>query len=213
MQFVDMQTEVARRLEESTSSPAFWSVADIKASINRGYRELADVTEFYETSASLSLTANTTYFDLSSLLTEGTRLLTVKRIFNDQTSRWLDARDVADFDANYQQWENITGEPSQFIIRGLWWLRFDRYKTSTSGTVSVYYTAVPADLSADADTPSMPQEFHLALVEFAVADLLFQDAETKKGMKFWARYKVLEEALKRWANQRAYFDRVSALHV
>lgn len=205
-----MQTEVARRIEESTGSPAFWSVADIKAAINRGYRETADVAEWNETSASLSITANTTYYDLSSLI--NTRLLTVKRIYNDQTSQWLVPRDVKDFDQAFQQWENATGEPTQFLIRGLWWLRFDRYKSTTSGTFTTYYTEIPADLSADGDTPGFPQEFHFALVEFAVADLLFQDAETKKGMQFWARYKVLEDGLKRYANQRTLLDRIGMLH-
>jgi hypothetical protein len=208
--FLELQTEVARRIEESTGSPAFWSVADIKASINRGYRETADVAEWNETSTALSLTASTTYYDLSSLI--NTRILTVKRIFNDQTSQWMSARDVMDFDRCFQQWENSTGEPGQFLIRGLWWLRFDRYKLATSGTATVYYTEIPADLSADGDTPAFPQEFHYALVEFAVADLLFQDAETKKGMKFWARYKVLEDGLKRYANQRTLLDRLAVLH-
>ena len=205
-----MQTEVARRIEESTGSPVFWTVAQIKEAINRGYRETADVAEWNETSTALSLTADTTYFDLSTLI--NTRILTVKRAYNDQTSQWLTPRDVRDFDRDFHQWENITGEPSQFIVRGLWWLRFDRYKTATSGTVTVYYTTVPTDLSADADTPAFPQEFHLALVEFAVADLLFQDAETKKGMKFWMRYKVLEDGLKRFPNQRALLDRIGVLH-
>ena len=166
--------------------------------------------EWNETSTSLSLTASTTYYDLSSLISN--KLLTVKRIFNDQTSGWLTARDVRDFDQTYQQWEQITGEPTQYIVRGLWWLRFDRYKTSTSGTVTVYYTLVPADLSADGDTPGFPQEFHYSLVDFAVADLLFQDAETKKGLKFWARYKAIEEALRRYVLGRASFDRVGVLH-
>lgn len=185
-------------------------MAEIKRAINRGYRETADVAEWNETSTALSLTANTTYFDLSTLISN--KVLTVKRAYNNQTSQWLVPRDVRDFDENYQQWENITGEPSQFIVRGLWWLRFDRYKTSTSGTVTIHYTLVPTDLSADADTPAFPQEFHLALVDFAVADLLFQDAETKKGMRYWLRYKAGEEALKRYANQRAQVDRQGALH-
>lgn len=207
-----MYAEVARRIEESTGSPAFWALADIKASINRGYRETADVAEWNETSASLSLTANTTYYNLSTIISNGTRVLSVRRIYNDQTSKWLDPRDVLDFDRQYRQWENTTGEPGQFIIRGLWWLRFDRYKTATSGTVTVYYTEVPADLSADGDTPAFPQEFHYGLVDFAVADLLFQDAETKKGLKFWMRYKVAEDGLKRYANQRAILDRIGVLH-
>lgn len=211
MTFLELQTEVARRIEESTGSPAFWTVAQIKEAINRGYRETADVAEWNETSTSLSLTANTTYYDLSTLIIN-TRILTVKRIYNDQTSRWLTPRDVLDFDRRFKQWENTTGEPGEFIVRGLWWLRFDRYKTATSGTVTVYYTAVPTDLSADGDTPAFPQEFHLALVEYAVADLLFQDAETKKGMKSWSRFLALQEGLRRHVNQRASLDRVGALH-
>ncbi len=207
---MELQTEVARKIEESTGSPSFWALADVKAAINRGYRETADVCEWKEASTSLSLTANTTYYDLSSLI--HTRLLTVKRIYNDQTSGWLKARDVRDFDETRYQWEDITGEPSQFIIRGLWWLRFDRYKTATSGTVAVYYTEIPTDLSADGDTPGFPQEFHYALVDFAVADLLFQDAETKKGMKYWTRYKAIEEGLRRWVLQRGAVDRQGALH-
>lgn len=215
MTFLEMQTEVDRRLQESGSSPAYWTLAQKKAALNDGYEEISDLTEWNETSQSVSLTTST-YYDLSSILT--LPVLRVTRVFNAQTNRWLHPTDVREMDGTRRQWEDATGAPERWWIRGAWWLGLYPKAPTATGTVTVYHTAVPAALSADGDTPSFAQEYHLGLVEYACYDLLCQDREPQKALKYWARndkrgnlvggflYHV--EGLARYARQRDRFDRV-----
>lgn len=213
MTFLEMQTEVFRRLEEASGAPVFWTLAQIKESINKGYREISDSTEWYEVTDTIALTANQYVYDMTSA-TEGLSpaALTVKACWNDQTDRWMTPTDVRTLDnAGYYKWETATGEPDMWYIRGLWWLGFERAVAATAGTVTVYYSALPADLSADADTPAFPQEFHLALVEFAVYDCLCQDRENTKALYFYTRYIVKREALRKYVQQRDSKDRVGVI--
>lgn len=204
-----MQTEVFRRLEESSSSPVFWSLAAVKESINKGLREIADATEYNETNDTLELVAGQYAYDIASALTSN--LLSVKACYNDQTKRWMRSGAVREWDAEFWKWEAAVGEPDQFTLRGLLWIELDRAVSATAGTVTVYFTYLPNDLSANGDTPGFPQEFHLALVDFALYDLLCQDREPKKALFYWERYKAWQEALKRYVDQRTGIDRVGVM--
>ncbi len=208
-----MQAEVFRRLEESSASPIFWTVAQVKEAINKGQREISDATEWYETSDTIALTASQYVYDLTDAVAGLSPLpLSVKACRNDQTLRWMRPTTVRELDtAGLQRWETSVGEPDMFAIRGLYWLQFERAVSSTAGTVTVFYSALPADLSANGDTPAFPQEFHLALVDFALYDLLCQDRENHKAIYFWEKYKTREEKLKRYVQQRESIDRVGVL--
>jgi hypothetical protein len=205
MTFLEMQTEVFRRLEESSSSPVFWALAQVKEALNDAYFLLSDVTEWAETSESESFTT-ATYYDLSSVLTN--TVLSIKGIFNPDTNRWLRPTTTEELDQRSVLWEEATGAPDEYVIRGLWWLGLYPKMASATGTMTIHYTYVPTALSANGDTPSFPEEFHPALVEYAVYDLLCQERETDKALKFYARYLDLQEKLKRYVQDRASYDRV-----
>lgn len=201
MNFQEMQTEVFRRLDEDSVSPAFWSLVDVKQAINEGYDDLSELTEWRETSSSLSL-ANSNYYDLSTLVSDV--VLTLYSVRNAQTSKFLDQGTVKQLDTWYRRWEAVIGgEPERYWIRGLYWLGMFPNKGAASGTVTLYYTALPAALSANADTPGFPQEFHLALVDYAVYDLLCQDREYEKAARLWASYQERVAKLRRYVQGRA----------
>lgn len=203
-QFSEIQTEVFRRCDESSSSPAFWTLTDVKNAINEGAEDLADHTEWREVQTTINL-ANSIYYDLSvggSIITDV--LLTLTGAYNTQTSRYMDVATVQQLDRWYRRWESVTGaEPERFWTRGISWMGLFPNKGAASGTVKLYYTALPAALSADADTPGFPQEFHFALVDYAVYDLLCQDREYEKAGRFWQSYLAHAENLRRYVQGRA----------
>lgn len=211
MDFTALKAEVTRRLDESSSSPAYYTQAQIGESLNKGLREIGDATEFYETSDTIALTASTYAYELTdSQWSFSPTILSVRACQNNQTNRWMRPVTVKEMDRQFLKWETQVGEPDQYMIRGLWWLEFDLAVSSTAGTVTVYYTALPADLSAGADTPGFPQEYHLALVDFALYDCLCQEGENIKALYYYRRYKEREEGLKKYVQQRLIHDRVGA---
>lgn len=211
MDFTALKLEVTRRLDESSSSPVFWTQAQIGESINKGLREIADATEYYETSDTIALTAATYAYDLTdSTWSFSPTILSVRACHNDQTNRWMRPTTVKEMDRKYAKWETQVGEPDQYMLRGLWWLEFDLAVSSTAGTVTVYYTALPTDLSSGSDTPGFPQEYHLALVDYALYDCLCQEGENTKSLYYYGRYKEREEGLRRYVQQRLIHDRVGA---
>jgi hypothetical protein len=202
-----MQTEVQRRLEETVAG-VFWLLAQQKEALNDAYADISDVTEWAETSETESLTTSNNY-DLSSI--SANTILTVHGVFNTQTNRWLTPASVREWDRRNGLWEDETGEPDEFGIAGLWWLRVKPRKASAAGTMVIHYTYVPAALSADGDTPAFPAEFHPGLVAYACYDLLCQERETDKALKFYAEYLGHREGLKRYVQNRASYDRVSRI--
>jgi hypothetical protein len=208
MNFLEMKTEVFRRLNESASSPVFWEDADVEDALNEGLEELSDSTEWYETYSVIGLLSNLQYYDLRTLLS-GT-FLTPRSVQNQQNSRWMNYCTLRDLDfRTTRQWEAVTGEPEKVFLRGLWWLGTFPRSASDSGYLKFWHTAIPQPLVEDADTPEFPEEFHRALVEYAIYDLLCQDGETRKAMAHWAKYGAIEQSFNLYVQRRMTIDRIS----
>lgn len=119
MTLSDIRTEVFRRLDESETSPVYWSLADVDDAINAGYEEISDATEWYELAAQLG-TDGSLYYDLTTQLSP--RFLRLKHIYNATSNLWLSFTTPRDMDGKYVSWETVSGEPEKALLRGLWWL-------------------------------------------------------------------------------------------
>jgi len=210
-----MKTETFRRLNEArfgaagavTPTPIYWQEDDVEAALLDGYAELSDASEWYERSANLPL-GGQTYYNLDTALSD--IFLSPRRAFNSQTNRWMEWVDVRDLDyRTYRQWELISAEPQKILFRGLSWL--GTFPKQMGGTLLFFYTAMPPAL-ADGDAPIIPQEFHYGIVDYALYDLMCQEGETDKALKFWNSYLRYEEGLKRYVNNRVSVDRVGGFH-
>lgn len=211
MTFAEMKTEVFRRLNESrlgasgavTPTPIFWQEDDVVAALIDGYQELSDAAEWYEREYDIPLSGQT-YYNMETVLSD--IFLSPRRAFNPRTNRWMEWVDVRDLDyRTYRRWELITGEPQQILFRGIGWL--GTFPKKSGDTLQFFYTSIPPDLE-DADTPLMPQEFHLGIIDYALYDLMCQEAETAKALKFWQSYLNYEEGLKRYVKNRVSLDRI-----
>lgn len=206
MTFAEQKTEVFRRLNESSSSPTYWTEADVEDALNEGYEEISDASEWYERSASISKLKNRTYYDLQTNLID--TFLAPRRCFNPQTNQWLDPISVRTLDfKTYRQWELNPGEPQKMFMRGLWWLGTYPKSGADSGTLQLYYTALPTAMSADGDEPAFPQEFHMGLVSYALYELRYQERETGIALKHFAEYQSYESGLRGYVQQRTSLDR------
>jgi hypothetical protein len=212
LNFAELQTEVFRRLSESSSDPAFWTATDVKAALNEGYEEMSDASEWYEWNANLPLLSNRTYYDMRTCF-GGDTVLTLKQAFNSTTRRWLNPVELRELDCGTNtQWEDVQGEPQSWFIRGLFWLGTFPKQESDSGTMKMYFTALPPALDSDYDEPGFPQDFQYGIVEYALGDLLSQEAETKKALSHFGEYLTYEAGLNSYTAGRISLDRINRLN-
>lgn len=206
MTFAEQKTEVFRRLNESSSSPTYWTEEDVEDALNDGYAEMSDASEWYERNASINKLKNRTYYDLRTNLSD--TFLAPRRCFNPQTNQWLAPISVRTLDfKTYRQWELNPGEPQKMFMRGLWWLGTYPKSGADSGTLELYYTAMPDAMIDDADEPTFPLEFHLGIVAYALYELKYQERETAAALRYFAEYLTLETGLKSYVERRTSLDR------
>lgn len=204
----ELMAETIRRLEETTPS-VFHTDDEIDVALNVAYAELSDQTEWNEQSITVDRLAGRPWYDGRTVI--GDQLLTIGRAFNPQTNRWLTPTPITDLDAGDRRWERVTTESQRLLVRGLWWFAYWPYSVEDTGTITQYYTALPDDLDADTDEPGFPEQFHLGIVEGALAELWADDAETTAAMTAWQAYLQYETNLGQWVQQRAAVPYVRGL--
>ena len=209
MNFGQMKTRVRRRVNEP--STAFFTDADIEDALNEGYHELADATEFYEREALVPMIKGHTYYDLTNILPD--TFLSPRRAFNPTTNRWLAPTDPINQDIHtFVQWELVQGEPESYLMRGNWWLGVFPKPSQDGAGMRLNYTGIPAAMVEDTDEPeAIPEEFHDAIVEYAVYDLLGQKRQGNKALIHWGAYLALEDKLRRYVDGRTSLARVNSL--
>jgi hypothetical protein len=202
MTFAEQRAEVFRRLAESSTSPVFYSVADVDTALNEGYAELSDASEWNEQHLDVDLLNNRPYYDARTVI--GASFLAFRSAFDVQTNRWLIPSSIRELDAHDRRWEFGTGEPQRVITRGLWWLGlWPRVQSDTGGVITQYYVGLPSVMVDDSDEPGFPEAFHLGCVEFALADLWIQDGESAAALAAWTAYLAYEAGLIAWVDGRA----------
>lgn len=197
MQFSEMQTRVAAILEDTGNTQ--WSLTLVKQYINDGLRDFAKRTKAYhKLSSALSASATT---PTSAFYTLPTDLLEVEAVHDTVNDVWLERRDV---DSLPPSWDTETGTPAWYLFGEFGWteLRVYPYTASALTGLKVYYTALPADLSADADVPTgIPAVYQIALVYFAVAACYrrnFEGQDPAKAAEFQGMYeREVEDAIGR----------------
>lgn len=206
MNFGEMKTEVFRIIAENSSAPVFWTAADVARAVNDGYEEISDASEWYERQATLNLNGQT-YLNLETAIAE--TFVAPLRVYNPATTRWLEPDDVRSLDDEYRRWEVTTGPPDRYFMRGLWFLGM--FPKSSTGTLQLWFSSIPPAMASDSDRPDFPQEIHWGLVDYAVYDLLCQEAETEKALRFWKSYLKHQRELVQYVQHRISVDRVRSL--
>jgi hypothetical protein len=155
LDFVALQTEVyARGFDYLNDGGA--GVTRVKRWINDAMHQVDDLEPWLYLQASTTGTAPLTISDLG-------RIESVVDVANLNPLTFVDRRDVTDYYGNIAQTSSV---PSMYFVTG--GTVVATYPVSTV-TLTVRYSKVAADLSANGDTPAMPDRFRMAIVEYAAA--------------------------------------------
>jgi hypothetical protein len=207
MNFQELQKKVLRQLGENTDAPVYYMLDDVKESINDGYEEMADLSEFHEAITTIPTEPSTIYFDMIDELSEN--FLAVRRAWNNKTEKWLVPCDYRFLDSKvYPRWETVLGNPEIFFTRGLWELGLYPMETEAGCSIRLNYVSIPPALTASYEEPRIPAQFQNGLVEYALYDLLAQDGKTEKALSHWKQYIQIQETFNRHVRSRLSLDRI-----
>ena len=211
MDFLALQTAVFGELNEDSTNPVFWSLADVKDAINEGYEEMSEISEWYETTYPLTLSAGTRYYDLfaPTVSTSYPQILDVVKVYDSTVRRWLTPITTKKLDLTNPVWEQAeSASPEHYILRGCF--RFGVFPLPTeTRTLTLYTHNIPQGsavdspaLVLDTDEPGFPVDFHHGIVSYAVYRLLCEDGEYKKALYNYAEFAAASDLLRKWTSNR-----------
>lgn len=199
MTLLEIQTELARETNKNATSLDATVKARFLAAINRQYRRLASLPglqHLRDTTTTFPSVAGQAEYQIGSVAK-------IKRIFDATNRRLL-------VPMSMQQYRQIDPDASNTQGTPLFWV-FESYSGSTTPKYDLYLYQTPADvltytadvtsvltaLSADADVPILPVDFH---------DLLFLGAlEDEYRHLDDSRFSVVERARKEREGQFKYW--------
>lgn len=211
-------TAVLDRYSEATNQ-RFVDIADVKLAVQEGYDWISDATEWDEVRVPIRVRSGRCYYDIRSYA-DGDALLYAREFFHPLSGRWLEmvATRFLDLDV-YPFWEEVYGNPWRVCFPAYGWVGFHPQPEGDEDLIVMNAVRLPVQLSANADTPGFPSQFHLALVEYALCEIYSQDGETELALEHWGRppnpdmgdlgsgYLRYEAELAAYVHARATMDR------
>lgn len=157
MTLADLREAARRRLADS-SQPYGWATADLNAWINEAIREASLRGRISPTTATVALVAGTASYALSATI-DYIHSIKLDGISLGRTTR-------SRLTDSFGNWESITGTPRHFFVEGRT-LTVSPNPTAV-GTLALAVDSIPAELTSDAQSPSLEAQDQLALLEWVI---------------------------------------------
>lgn len=196
-----MVTEVRDILRLVAGAEVFWSTTEIVESLNDAILELSDFAEYHRDVVAVEV-GERTYVDLKTAIPN---LLYPISIYDPTLKKWVATVHIVDLDVKFVRWENVIGRVMELFVRNLFWLG-GIFKDLQRPTWKMWCALVDGKLTEGYMSPKCPDEWHTALVNYAVYDLLAQDREVDKALGYWKRYMDDAVKLKDFVERRNEYD-------
>jgi hypothetical protein len=159
--------------------------------VNEAYREVCALERwpFLEATATVTVNANTRSANLPS------RAWRVEAVWDQTNKNPLDP--IFHPSQVFRDYPNgdETGVPCEYQLRAR---TIEVYPLpDTNVTLSIRYLAYPGDLSADADVPILPEEYHHVLVILANAKAYRDDGNFQAAQTYESEASVILDAMRR----------------
>lgn len=171
MNRLDMQTRILERLNDSTTSPQFWTTSEIDDLIQEAQEVLAEESRLIKRSVTVTVRPGTSYYNIRSVASD---CMTPYRIVLPDNRIRLRAISPAQLDAYHLLWETVTGTPRWWVP--IDWQTFALFPHSINGgpIMRVDYLAWPPPLLDDLDTVEFGSQDQDALVLYGIYDGLMK---------------------------------------
>ena len=161
----EILTQILVRLREDSSSPVYFTAAEVAAAVNTSQRLFVFLTMCLEGTAPLTISSASRVYRPLQTLGDWMQPLELRMASNGGKLR--PAR-LEEFDAERSDWETVANEPPDaYCCLGFDYIVLNRTPTETA-TVNLIYSRCPTLLSSGGAVPEIPTEHHQQLVDAGI---------------------------------------------
>jgi hypothetical protein len=161
----DIRDRILTGLNESTSSPVFWSTAQMNAVIEEGQEVLAEEAAAIKRTAITTLRPGALYYTTRGIASD---MMAPYRIWLHATNRKLTAVHWSHLDRYHERWQEVTGLPQVWASMSWDFFALYPHPAEGGGVLRVDYLAWPRALSSDSDRPECLESEQDAMVLYGV---------------------------------------------
>jgi hypothetical protein len=185
-----MRTRVQQRVNELTGT--YYSTAEINSALNEAQRLFVLLTLCLEVTAAFTLTAAVTFYHMRTTFEDWILPLRVTTLGGSK----IFPSELEDLDSLDSGWQASPGAPVRYASLGFDFFAIYQQPAAAGTVVNITYAQQPLVMAADTDTPQIQQEFHPALVAYAIYRVRMKEGaqEFAKTMPYFNSF--LDEAQK-----------------
>jgi len=185
-----IEREILRLVGENVESPdVFTDITPVRDSVNDAIEEISMVTGGVRQSYKLVLKKDQMFYRLS--FADGYFGWITHAWYAGQR-RTIEHRSLGWLDKQNSRWMKEVGTPLNYFIAGEDVLGIHPVPAGDGGVIDLDCTVIPLAYTADGDQIRVRNEFHRALVHFAVSEYWASRGDAKEAMKHHQQYlKVL----------------------
>jgi hypothetical protein len=211
MTFAIIRSLVLQRLDENTSAPESWTLAEVNAAINEAQMFLVLLTLCLENKVTFNLAANTVFYDPFAQVSDWIVPLRVR-----SANVKVRPAKMAELDALSSTWRTETAPAvKRYGTRGFALLYTYPVPSGSGQTLELTYAQSPAVMVNDGDVPQIPEQHHPALADYGIYRLRQKlgGSEFQKGLPLFASFIESAKQLGAFVRARSLDQRYDTLPV
>lgn len=181
----ELRDRILLALNESTSSPVFFSTAQMDAVIEEGRELIAEEARTLRRTATISLLPGTTFYRLSGIAAD---LMTPYRVWAVDRDTRLIPITMGELDRHQEHWLTVTGDPEHWFTLSWDTLGLYPHPAAGGGVLHIDYLAWPTALIDDMDEPEMKDADQDSLILYGVYDGLMKQWQWPRAIELYARF-------------------------
>lgn len=181
----ELRTRILNALNDSATSPVFWSSAQINQLIDEGSEILAEELSGIKRTALTALRPGSTYYATRGIAPD---LMVPYRVWVPSLNRRLTATTPGQLDAYHERWLTVTGDPEYWFPMGWDWFGIFPHASAGGGVLRVDYLAWPRTLLDDSDEPEFLGADHDALTIYGVYSGLLKRWDIQQAQYVFAMF-------------------------
>lgn len=181
----EIRTRILESLNDSASSPVFWSISEIDDVIQEGQEVLAEELAIIKRSALVPLREGTTYYYTQGIASD---IMVPYRIFLTELDRRLDVVTMSQLDERHETWITISGDPWHWFPVSWDIFGVFPHPAQAGGVIRVDYIAWPSAPQDDSEELEFSEPEQDALVLYGVYDGLLKQWDIERALKMFALF-------------------------